>query len=82
MNHDEARTVITNALRRIAPEAELATADDTKPLQDELDLDSMDFLNLMVAIDEQTGIEIPERDYPLVASLDGLVRYLTDRSTT
>ena len=81
MNHDEARAVIANSLRRIAPEADLTTVDGTQPLQDELDLDSMDFLNLMVAIAEHTGVEIPERDYPAVATLDGLVRYLADRRT-
>jgi hypothetical protein len=48
-------------------------------LQDELDLDSMDFLNLMVGIHEQTGVEVPERDYPKVAHLDGLLDYLVAR---
>ena len=76
MNATEARTVIANSLRRIAPEADLDEVDGTKPLQDELDLDSMDFLNLIVAIHEQTGIEVPERDYPSVGHLDGLVAYL------
>lgn len=79
MNHDEARTIIANALRRVAPEADLADVDAAKPLQDELDLDSMDFLNLMVGIHEQTGIEVPERDYPAVAHLQGLVDYLAAR---
>lgn len=76
MNHDEARTVIANALRRVAPEADLDEVRADKALQDELDLDSMDFLNLMVGIHEQTGVEVPERDYPAVAHLQGLVDYL------
>jgi acyl carrier protein len=76
VNATEALIVIANSLRRIAPEADLDEVDGTKPLQDELDLDSMDFLNLMVAIHEQTGIEVPERDYPAVGHLDGLVAYL------
>lgn len=78
MNRDEARDVIAQGLRGIAPEADLAEVRADKPLQDELDLDSMDFLNLMVAIAERTGIEIPERDYPEVDHLDGLVAYLVD----
>ena len=78
MNHDEARDVIAKGLRGIAPEADLSEVDGSKPLQDELDLDSMDFLNLMVAIHEQTGVEVPERDYPKVAHLDGLIAYLVD----
>lgn len=76
MKHADVRTVISRSLRRIAPEADLASVDGTAPLQDELDLDSMDFLNLMIAIYEQTGVEIPERDYPSVAHLDGLIDYL------
>ncbi len=80
MNHDEAVTVVTNALRRVAPEADLSTVHPDAPLQDELDLDSMDFLNLMVAVHEQTGIEVPERDYPVVAHLQGLLDYLVARS--
>ncbi len=80
MNRDEATTVIAQGLRGIAPEADLDEVRSDKPLQDELDLDSMDFLNLMVAIAESTGIEIPERDYPKVDTLDGLVAYLVDAS--
>lgn len=80
MTNAEARSIIANSLRRIAPEADLAAVDGTAPIQDELDLDSMDFLNLMVAIHEQTGIEIPERDYPRVAHLDGLIAYLSSSS--
>ena len=78
MNRDEARDVIATSLRGIAPEADLSEVRPDKALQDELDLDSMDFLNLMVAIAERTGVEVPERDYPKVAHLDGLVTYLVD----
>jgi acyl carrier protein len=78
VNHDEARAVIATGLRQIAPEADLGDVDPSRSLQDELDLDSMDFLNLMVAVHEQTGVEVPERDYPTVASLDGLIGYLLE----
>lgn len=80
MNESEARAVIGASLHRVAPEADLDQVDGSQPLQDELDLDSIDFLNLVVAIHEQTGVEIPERDYPLVGHLDGLIAYLVDRS--
>jgi acyl carrier protein len=42
----------------------------------QLDIDSMDFLNVIVAIHEQTGAEIPERDYPKLSTLNDAVRYL------
>lgn len=76
MTHQDALAIIATALRGIAPEADPSTIEPSGPLQDQLDLDSMDFLNLMVAIAERTGVEVPERDYPSVASLDGLARYL------
>jgi acyl carrier protein len=43
---------------------------------EQLDIDSMDFLNLIVALHERTGIEIPERDYPKLSTLDAAVAYL------
>lgn len=81
MNTEQALATIAAALHGIAPEADLDEVDSAGALQEELDLDSMDFLNLMVAIDERTGIEVPERDYPKVASLDGLVAYLVAASS-
>ena len=64
MTNDDATAIITTALRGIAPEADLATVDPHEPFQDELDLDSMDFLNLMVAIAERlkphTVMLVPE----------------------
>ncbi|MGY6502594.1 MAG: acyl carrier protein [Acidimicrobiales bacterium] len=80
MTNDDALSVITTALGGIAPEADLTTVDPDEPLQDELDLDSMDFLNLMVAIAERTGIEVPERDYPMVSTLAGLTTYLVSHA--
>lgn len=81
MNTTDALTAIADALHGIAPEADLDEIDSAGPLQEELDLDSMDFLNLVVAIDERTGVEIPEKDYPKVASLDGFVAYLVAASS-
>lgn len=77
MTNDEALTVLREALARIAPEADLDDVEPDAELRDELELDSMDFLNLMVAIKERTGIEVPERDYPLMATLAGSISYLT-----
>lgn len=81
MDDAQARQVIAGALHGIAPEADLDTVDPDEALQEELDLDSMDFLNLVTAVYEATGVEIPERDYPEVATLGGFVRYLAARVT-
>ena len=77
MNTTDARTLLEGLLHRIAPEIDLAEADPAAPLQDALDLDSMDFLNLVTALHDETGIDVPERDYPQLASIDGFVAYVT-----
>jgi acyl carrier protein len=68
--------LLVRLLHTIAPEVDLDEVDRADPLQDAADLDSMDFLNLMSALYTETGIEVPERDYPSVASIDGFVAYV------
>jgi len=73
---DDASELLTRLLRRIAPEVDLDEVDPDAPLQDAVDLDSMDFLNLVTALHEETGIDVPERDYPELASVAGFVAYV------
>ncbi|MGD9997037.1 MAG: acyl carrier protein [Ilumatobacteraceae bacterium] len=80
MNATEARTLLTSLLHRIAPEVDLAEVDPHAPLQEEIDLDSMDFLNLVTALHDTAGIDVPERDYPLVSTIDGFVGYVSSHS--
>jgi acyl carrier protein len=72
-----ARDAVARVLAQIAPEAELDLVDPAADLRTELDLDSIDFLNLVEGLKEETGVEIPESDYAEVRSLDGLVAYIT-----
>jgi acyl carrier protein len=51
-------------------------------LRDQIDLDSMDFLNFLIGIDEQLGIDIPEADYPRLATLDAIFAYLDEKLAT
>jgi acyl carrier protein len=81
VNTDEAREVLAQVLGQIAPEIDVASVAPDAELQTELDLDSMDFLNLVSGIHEMTGVDVPERDYPLLQSLDGCARYLVDHSS-
>lgn len=76
MTPDDARALLARLLRRIAPEVDLDDIDPGTPLQEAADLDSMDFLNLVTALYEETGIEIPERDYPLITTVDGFVAHV------
>ncbi len=78
MNEDEIRALVLRELANIAPEAD-ANLDPDVELREQIDLDSMDLLNLMIAIHEATGVEIPEADYPMLATLNGAVAYLRDR---
>ncbi|MGE0419260.1 MAG: acyl carrier protein [Acetobacteraceae bacterium] len=76
MNETEAKTLVIDVLSGIAPEADFAAVPGSAVLRDELDLDSMDFLNFVTGLHERTGRDIPEADYPLLATMDGAVRYL------
>lgn len=75
MNED-ARALLAHLLHHIAPEIDLGAADDDALLQEELDLDSMDFLNLLTALKDEAGIDVPERDYPQLATFGGFVGYI------
>jgi acyl carrier protein len=80
MTRNDARALLTRLLHGVAPEIDLDEIDPAAPLQDAAELDSMDFLNLVTALYDETGIDIPERDYPLVATIDGFVTYVTGAS--
>jgi len=76
VNRDDALDLLARLLHRIAPEVDPGDLVGGALLQDEFDLDSMDFLNLVTALHEATGIDVPERDYPQLASVDGFVTYV------
>jgi acyl carrier protein len=79
MTPEEVRALVLRTLARLAPEADLSLLPPDAELRDELDLDSMDQLNFAIALHEALGVEIPEADYPQLATLAGCVRYLTAR---
>ena len=79
MTHDELRAVIFDALRRVAPEADPASIQAGGPLGDQVDIDSMDFLNFIVSLHDRLGIEIPESDYAALTSVDAIVTYLSSK---
>jgi acyl carrier protein len=80
-SRQQVRETILRMLSRIAPEVETDSIDDTLDLRDQLDIDSMDFLNLVIGIHKALGVEIPEADYPKLVTLDGFVDYLTTRAS-
>lgn len=79
MTNAEIRAAVIQALSRVAPELDASTLKADVRLRDQLDIDSMDFLNFMLEIQKSLGIDVPEADYPQVATLDGCVSYLQAR---
>ncbi len=76
MTNDELQKNILRILGTIAPEADLNSIKPAVPFRDQLDLDSMDFLNFVIAMHKEFKVEIPEADYAKVASLEGCTVYI------
>ena len=80
MTKPDIRSVLAEEFGRIAPEIALDSVDPAGDLRDEFDIDSMDFLNLIIALHQRTGIDIPESDYAGLTSLRALSEYLATRT--
>ncbi len=76
MTRDEIRAAILGALRSIAPEIDPTTIRSDVPLRDQVDLDSIDFLNFLMAVHAALGVDIPDSAYTQVATVDGCVAYV------
>lgn len=81
MNEIDIRAVVLEELGNIAPEIDMAAVNTSADLREELDIDSMDFLNFVTALDKRLGINVPELDYPKIMSVDRAVAYLEARHT-
>lgn len=77
----ELRDSVLKVLAQIAPEADLTRLRPDRNFRDQLDLDSMDYLNFVIGLHESLHVDIPERDYPKYATLDGCVRSLQGNLT-
>jgi acyl carrier protein len=79
VTRNEITAVLIDELGRIAPEIDASRLDPNAELRDEIDIDSMDFLNLVTALSERLEIDIPEIDYPKLATFGQAVDYLVQR---
>ena len=79
MSEAEVRAAVIAVLKSIAPELEEAELRPDRPLRDQIDLDSMDWLNVIVALHERLNVEIPESDYAKLTTLDAVVAYIGAR---
>ena len=79
MKPNEIRSLVLAELTRIAPELEEGELKPDRPLRDQVDLDSMDWLNFLVALHERFKVEIPESDYQRRGTLDEIAAYLSGK---
>lgn len=79
MTPEALRAVFIAELVRVAPDIEPATVHDDDHLQDDLELDSMDFLNLVSALHRRLGVDVAESDYARLATTGSAVPFLLAR---
>ncbi len=79
MQREEIREVVLAALASIAPEADARSLRADQPLRQQVELDSMDWLNVLAALHERLSIDIPESAHGRLATLDSIVSYLESR---
>jgi acyl carrier protein len=79
MSPGEIRQVVLSILERIAPDEDLSGLRDEVPFREQMELDSMDFLDIVMELRKQYRIQIPEDDYEHLRTMDSTVEYLTPR---
>jgi len=79
MTPESLRQAVIDAVRAIAPEANFTRVRADASLREQLDIDSFDFLNVLIQLHTRLGVDIPEADYAKVATLDDMLAYLARR---
>jgi acyl carrier protein len=79
MTDADIRAIFLEELLNVAPDLDPAAIGPHDHLQDDLEIDSMDFLNLVAALHKRLNVDVPEKDYPQIATLALAVAYLSDR---
>ena len=79
MTRAEIQSALLRSLARVAPETDPTAIRPDVALRDQVDIDSMDFLNFVIELHSEVGIEVPEADYPKLATLDAAVDYVARR---
>jgi len=79
MDREGIKSAIVNIIQEINPDIDTRGLDPEKRIRDQLDLDSMDFLDIVMEIRRRYGVEVPEKDYIQLATLNSATNYLTPR---
>lgn len=80
LTREAARSALIAAICAVAPETDEASLDPDRPLREQIDIDSFDFLNVIIGLNTRLGIDVPERDYAEFRTLNGAADYLVRRS--
>ena len=76
MTREEVRQAVIDILEDIAPDEDLSSIKDDVTLREQMDLDSMDFLDIVMELRKRFNIEVPESDYQELVSMDSCIQYL------
>lgn len=76
MNREEIKRIVLEVIQQIVPEMQAASLDAKVSFRDQFEIDSVDYLNFVLALEKRLGIRIPEVDYPRLSSLEGSANYL------
>ena len=79
MTRDQVRQAVLSIISDIAPDEDLTSIKDEETLRDQFDLDSMDFLDIVMELRKRFNLEVPESDYEQLVSLASSVEYLSPR---
>jgi acyl carrier protein len=79
VSEEQIRERVLGILAGLAPEMDVHTLKPEVRLRDQIDIDSMDFLNFLIGIDAELGVDIPEADYPKLATLNSIYAYLQEK---
>ena len=77
MTAEQIRQVVLDILARIAPDEDLSDLNDQEPFRDQMELDSMDFLDIVMELRKMYRIQIPEEDYENLVTMSSTVTFLT-----
>jgi len=81
MTNDEIKQVVIDIIADVAPDEDVTNIKPDVRLRDQLELDSMDFLDIVMELRKRHNIEVPEAEYPELASLDSCAAYLSPKFT-
>ncbi len=79
MNAQDVKNIVLKIITDIAPDEDVSGIDDNLTLREQIDLDSMDFLDIVMELRKRYKIEVPQEDYPHLATLKSCMDYLTPK---